>query len=468
MKTGSLVAALACLLALGQMAWADVIVMKNGRRFEGRVLEETDSYVKGDVMVGGIRVTASVARAKVESIKKKPLPEDFFDAGAGKSTRPAKFPPGSTPYLEVPFVGRIGTDVVSPGIVRCLNYAAGQKIPHIVFVVDSKGGDIDSVREIRKALEAQSKNLTYHCIVRDAIGEAMVIPAWSKTILLQAGSSLGGVQLTIGQTKLSRGHTLEILRSQTANEASSRMEAQGFPGDVIRAMIEPTFNLTAWTAKDKKVHLAKELPEGASKDHVIFSDTDDKQALTLSGAQAAAIGFGRAFKGTSADGGKLLDLPKWTSVGDYGTRAMKEAAAGEALRKKKEAAAFENSMRRTIQRRETVQAYIEANMKDAEKYDPTKQGTYRQQRSYEWNDRVVITAGRVSNEFTKRASVTIRALQRANTGIKELIGLEKTAEKLDLTPVSSTAELANQQNSNNVRIKLLAAEARRKSHIISE
>lgn len=468
MKTGSSVAALACLLALGQMAWADVIVMKNGRQFQGIVLEDTAAYVKADVMVGGIRITASVTRAKVASIEKKPLPEGFFDAGAGKSTKPVKFPPGSTPYLEVPFVGRIGTDVVSPGIARCLNYAAGQQIRHVVFVVDSKGGDIDSAREIRKALEAQSKKLTYHCIVRNAIGEAMVIPAWSKTILLQDGASLGGVMLTADRTPLSRGQTLEILRSQIANEASARMEARGFPGDVVRAMVDPTFNLVAWTAKDKNVHLAEGLPEGVAKDHVIFSDTNDEQVLTLSDTQAAAIGFGRIFKGTSADVGKLLGLSKWTSAGDYGARAMREAAAVEAQRKKKEAAEFESSMRRTIQRRETVQAYIEANMKDAEKYDPTKESKYQQQRSYEWGNNVIITAERVSNEFTDRASITIRALQRANSGIEQLIGLEKTAKKLDLTPLRSPDELANQQNSNNVRIKFLTAEARRRSHIIRE
>ena len=246
------------------------------------------------------------------------------------------------------------------------------------------------------------------------------------------------------------------------------MESQGFPGDVVRAMIDPAHDLSGWTEEGKKINLAGSLPRDVPKDRVVFSDADVGAVLALSGKQAAAIRFGRLYSGDASGIGKLLGLAKWTSAGDYGVKAMKEAVAREAQRKQAKTAEFEDSVQRTIQRRETVKAYIDANMKDADKYDPTKKGNYQRRRSYDWDDHQIITTARVRNEFTDRAAIAIRALQRANSGIKQLIGLEKTAENLGLSPLCSRDELANQQNSNNVRIKFVQAEARRRSHIIRD
>jgi len=442
--------------------------MKNGKKFEGRVLEQTSAYVRADVKVGGIRLRASVARSKVASIEKKPLPDGFFDSGAADAAKAGSLPPGSTAYLEIPVTGTIGTEVTPAGITRCLNYAAGQRIGHVVFVINSQGGDLDAARAIRDVLQYQLKRLTYHCIVRNAGGEALIFPIFCKTVLLAPNARLGGAELTVDAGKLPSGQTVDILRAQAARRAGEFMESQGFPGDVVRAMIDPTHDLSGWTEEGKKINLAGSLPRDVPKDRVVFSDADARAVLALSGKQAAAIRFGRLYSGDASGIGKLLGLAKWTSAGDYGVKAMKEAVAREAQRKQAKTAEFEDSVQRTIQRRETVKAYIDANMKDADKYDPTKKGNYQRRRSYDWDDHQIITTARVRNEFTDRAAIAIRALQRANSGIKQLIGLEKTAENLGLSPLCSRDELANQQNSNNVRIKFVQAEARRRSHIIRD
>jgi len=468
MRTGRSLAALACVLALGQTALSDIITMRNGRTFEGRILEQTPTVVRADVKVGGIRIQASVARAKVASIEKKPLPEGFFDAGAVDAASGSALPSGGTAYLEIPVTGTIGTEVTTAGITRCLNYAAGQRIGHIVFVIDSRGGDLDAARAIRDALQYHVKRLTYHCIIRRAEGEALIFPIFCKTILLAPDARLGAVKLTVDPSKLRSGQTVQILRAQAARRAGEFTESRGFPGDVVRAMIDPAYNLSGWTEEGKEIHLAESPPRDLPTNRLVFSDSDAAAVLTLTGKQAAAIRFGRLYTGDASGIGKLLGLAKWTSAGDYGPKAMTETAAREARRKQAEAAAFEDSVQRTIQRRETVKAYIDANMKDADKYDPTKKGSYRQRRSYDWNDHQIITTDRVRNEFTDRAAIAIRALRRANSGIKELIGLEKTAEKLGLSPSSSPDDLANQANSNGVRIRLLEAEAKRRSHIIRD
>jgi hypothetical protein len=468
MRTGSVVAALVFLLAQGQMVWADVIIMKSGRQFEGRVLEETDSYVKGDVMVGGIRVTASADRAKVASIERKPLPDGFFNASSVAASKPTAFPVGSTPYLVVPFTGTIGTDITPAGINCCMNYASGHSISHVVFIVDSQGGDLEATRAIRKILAFHSGKLTYHCIVRKAEGESMIVPIFCRTVFVNPNSSLGGVKLVAGKNTLIQGQSLEMFKAQAAREAGEYMESRGFPGGVVRAMIDPTFNMSAWVDDEKKIHLAASRPPEVSKDNVIFSDTDPNEVLTLSGTQAARVKLARTYTGDASGLGNVLELPKWTSAGNRGAEIMAEAAVREAQRKRTEAAEYENAVQRNIQRRETAKAYITSNMNDAEKYDPSKDSKYAQSRAYTWNDNVIISSDPVANEYTDRAAVTIRALNRASAGIRELLALEKQAEKLDLAPMSSPAELANQLNSNDVRLKLIARETNRRSHIISE
>jgi len=468
MRTGSVVAALVFLLAQGQVVWADVIIMKSGRQFEGRVLEETDSYVKGDVMVGGIRVTASADRAKVASIERKPLPDGFFNASSVAASKPTAFPVGSTPYLVVPFTGAIGTDITPAGINGCLNYASGHSISHVVFIVDSQGGDLEATRAIRKILAFHSGKLTYHCIVRKAEGESMIVPIFCKTILVQPKSSLGGVRTVIDKTMLAAGQTAEMLRSQAAREAGEYLESRGYPGDVVRAMIDPASNLSGWVDDNKKIHLSASLPVDIPKDHLLFSDADPNDVLTLTDKQAADVGLGRLYEGDASGIGKLLELPKWVDVGDHGAKMVADAAAREAQRKRTDAAKYEDAVQRNIQRRETVKAYIASNLKDADKYDPTKDSKYQGSQSYNWNDNVIISSDPVSNAFTDRASVTIRALNRAIAGIREMIALEKQAEKLDLAPMSSPDDLASQLNSNGVRLKLIAKEAERRSHIISE
>lgn len=51
--------------------------------------------------------------------------------------------------------------------------------------------------------------------------------------------------------------------------------------------------------------------------------------------------------------------------------------------------------------------------------------------------------------------------------MRELVNLDRTAEKLGLSPFCPADELIIQLNSNDIRTKFIQAESERRSHVIS-
>jgi hypothetical protein len=69
----------ACVLWCTSTTRADIVELYDGRRFEGKIFEETPSTVRIDTVVAGVRAKIGVPRRQVKSIQKLPLPEGFFD-----------------------------------------------------------------------------------------------------------------------------------------------------------------------------------------------------------------------------------------------------------------------------------------------------------------------------------------------------------------------------------------------------
>ena len=433
-------AVFASAVGFGPTASGAVLTLVDGRQFEGRVVEDSPSGVRIDSVVAGVRVTLGLKRHEIASLEKRALPEGFFDTGtkAGKRrSEPSQFPPGATLYLEVPFVGRIGPHIVPRGIARCLAYASRNGIEHVVFFLDSRGGDQVAAHELKEILDRYDDRLTYHALVRDAVGLALIVAVYCDNVFLLPGANLGGSTLIFGKEPYEGD--VEILRSQLAHKAAAIAGKHGWHSDIlVRAMIDPSETLAAWRTSQKAVELGRNLPPEIPESDVLFVDGPDS-ALTLSRSQAMALKVARGFKGRAAGLGALLGFKKWMLESDFGKEMMARATRSEQRRMRGVAARNAKRVKRNLHRREKTRRYIERNLKDVNEWDSEQatNSTYsdnaeRWNNYLGWGNPQKTTVTR--KQMRQQSYRTLRALKRARKGVLKMQKLELEAKELGLEP----------------------------------
>lgn len=419
---------LACVIAsagafgLTTSAWADKIIMKDKRVFEGKILSEADDLVEIDTIVTGIRVTMKLHPKNIREVVKEELPPDFF--GKPKDSKPAPgsnpapgnstpaagnasgsgtpaasstntsttpkpadtadkpkkalvveppppAPPvpampdpkdvGETPYLEVPLVGTFGVNIVPEGIKESLEFADKQpKIKHIVFVIDSPGGQLPAADEILKLLKKYSTRFEYHIIIKRAISASVFVVFACDTIHMVDGATFGGA---VAYRMGTFGHAEVDQKMNSIICATVRAEAEHkkHPADLVDAMMIQAATCAAWKDKEGKAHVATALPKGTPPESIIFKD-DEERVLTLTQKQAIEIELAVAHKGGAETLDKSLGLTGWKKFNDHGQWAM-ETKAAPVKAKEKAAEAY-------IKRINELGPYIDQNFDEAMRFDP--------------------------------------------------------------------------------------------------
>src|SRR5262245_32943431 len=239
----------------------DVIEMSDGRRFEGKVLSETPDEVTIDTKVGSTRVTIGLDPMKIKDRQKKALPAGFFDPPPAEEpgAEPRTYKKGQAAYLEVPVIGQIGTHVRAEGIQRALTYARANGISHVVFYIDSAGGDTDEARQLYRNIKSGREGLELHGIIKKCQGAALAAAVWCNTVHFLPGSVLGGEVIAPGSKakaakkgsdEESDEETKEIFWSQLAYRVVSDTGKTGRGASVVRALLDPGESLCAY--KDEK------------------------------------------------------------------------------------------------------------------------------------------------------------------------------------------------------------------------
>src|SRR5262245_21061644 len=86
----SLVTTMVSLWALPSLA--DVVVLKDGRQFEGLVTFEDDTSTQFDTVISSVRAKLTLKRSDIESLVKQPLSADFFDSATDSAADAASQP----------------------------------------------------------------------------------------------------------------------------------------------------------------------------------------------------------------------------------------------------------------------------------------------------------------------------------------------------------------------------------------
>ena len=450
---GGLVAAV---LMLPKIVGADTVVMKDGRSFEGSIISEDDSVVVIDTMVSGIRASSlRLNMADVEAIEKAPVQAGFFAAEPApplRKTGAVTAHHSDGLYLMVPIQGALGTDVVGDGVARSISYAKRYRVPHLVFVVDSPGGDLDEVLMITRSMRRAGDQVSFHAVIRRCQGAALAIPLLCDTLHVEPGAVIGDTEQELGAGSKQYGdEDDQVVRTELARRAFEYAVNQGSPGVIVRAMIDPLEPLSAWNKPDGRLGLAMDLPTDVPEESVIFT-TEAGEMLVLDYEKIVALGVPSLEGGV--DGlGAALEIDGWQAESDFGKSSMEESARLHRTKQATEDSRFKKQIKANILKRETIQSSIENNIKQAMKWDPTEGDYSTYSKRYRgWGNRrggtnddyyaPGTTFTRDSrDEWQRRSDLTMGYLHKAAKACQSMKRLDDEARKLGLEPTYNGGEL---------------------------
>lgn len=439
-RFGPWLAALATALATGVRG--DVIEMIDGRHFEGEIVAENDSAVSIDTKVSStIRTTLRLPWPQIKSVTRGPVAETFFDQPPppARVSDPAAQGAGDTLYLEVPINGALGQEVFAEGIDRVLRYAKRYRIEHIVFVIDSEGGDLEEAAAAYNLLRSDRHQLTYHAIIRNATDAGLAIPVWCDSIHILPGARLGGTQGALSSAEDDAAD--EVLRAQIANDIVRNVDLEGAEGSIVRAMIDPRVSLAAWVDDDGEVVVGEKAPPDAPPDRIIFS-VGPGQLLLLDEPQAVRLGAD-AFRGSAASLGEALGHEGWTLESDIGRSTMDEVRK----RKQREAAdataSYNARVEDNIRKRRTAEGYLEECLQHAAEWDPGSESYEYYVRRWGWGMRrgKIRMTQQSRQRWQQRSDTVIGYLQEAAKAVTALEKLDREATELGLEPTFSPQDL---------------------------
>ncbi len=239
---------------------------------------------------------------------------------------------GPAAYLEIPLVGAFGDDIVPEGVEDALEQAAKKGIRHVVLTLDSGGGRVAAAERIQKALEKHDDALTYHCVIKRAISASIWVVFASDAVYLAEGATVGGAVVFSRSAETGNAEVDAKMNSIIAADIAARAERKRLPAIVVRPMIQQEAELYVWKGADGQMKVALERPKGVTE----FIVSDDANAvLTLTAAQAAAVGLGRMVAGDLGSLGAALGRPSWKSAGTFGAEAMERAKKAWAAKRGK-------------------------------------------------------------------------------------------------------------------------------------
>lgn len=155
---------------------ADTIVLNNGRRLEGRVVDENDQAVVFEIRRIDASMRTTLPRSQIQSIER--------DADLGPTV------------CALPIFGPIGEDEYEEHFITAevFNEALQQvrlaRPDYVILVIDSPGGDVGEMEMIVDAI-ADAKDLHFIAHVRNAHSAAAVIAMTCPTIFMAPDASIG-------------------------------------------------------------------------------------------------------------------------------------------------------------------------------------------------------------------------------------------------------------------------------------
>jgi len=394
-------------------AFADTLITKDGKVFEGRLVQQTDEKVIFEMHRFGAKVTKTFDADEVLSITKGKLKSTTTPAKPeAKTLKPGELPAapaapavvkydGPT-YYVIPLHGEVGKALAADVLAKSLADAQKRKATVVVLEVDSPGGTLSEADKLIDTIRRYDDRLRIVVFVRKkAISAAAIMSLAVRNIYMNPSGIMGAATAyRVGPA----GFPAEIeekMQSIWRATARSSAETGGHNPLLAEAMIDSKLELHVVEQSGKKV-----IKEGHGSKMVIKKG----RLLTMTATEAMACGLSA---GTAEDYdqlGKLLGHEKWTECTGLG-RALAE------------------HWTKTIEKVEVdfkkLKVQFEDNMRLARENDPTRY-TYQ---IWSHNKKFTPVSKR---KWQSRSAACSQFLHKAEQSLQKCTKLAKDFPQLDL------------------------------------
>ncbi|MBY0113537.1 MAG: hypothetical protein K2Y21_11995 [Phycisphaerales bacterium] len=212
---------------------ADMLYFNDGRILIGEIIKETDDEVEAKGTIDGVAMHSTFKRSQIASVikdaKKKPTsivktdPKDEESKGD---------------FLIVPLKGEFGTDIYPLGVINAMDWCVKNKVPQIVFVIDSPGGYVWAAQYMAEKMAEKDASLKFTMVIDSAIS-ASIWPAFASDRWYVTPAATFGGAVVYHVTNTGSAEVDTKMNSILAAKVGAMAESNGHSAALARAMMLP-------------------------------------------------------------------------------------------------------------------------------------------------------------------------------------------------------------------------------------
>lgn len=335
-------AAFLLLWALALAAWADKVILTDGRTIRGKVIDETGDRVTIRI---SSTITMELRRNRVARIiiEDNDVPGRLSGGPGGVNVAPAdpdaagrRAPPRPAKRKVVCFAqiqGSIETILIATELRRACARARRYGADVVVFEIDTPGGRLDVMQEIIAVIEELPP---IHAVAHvkggsegGAFSAGAVLAVACEEIFMAPGTAIGAAA-PIRVTKAGVSPVGEKIVSAVTAKVRSIAQKNGHPAEVVAAMVDAGIELRAATVDGRQTYLSiRPGAEAAPASKVELGEwiTRKGKLLTLTAREAERLGVASAIVGTRRELLAELGIPDARVISLNTSKALEEAIA---------------------------------------------------------------------------------------------------------------------------------------------
>jgi hypothetical protein len=304
------------MLAVSVAFGADLVYFNDGRTLIGEVLQETPEEVEAKGTIDGVEIHSTFKRSQIASVLR-----NVSSPSSTKVEKVAADAESKGDFLIVPIKGEFGKDVFPLGLITSMEWAVKHKVPRIVMVIDSPGGQVWAAKEMADQMKEQYDKLRFTMVIQNAISASIWPTFASDDLYIAPGGTFGGaVVYTV--TGTGSAQVDEKMNSILAAEVATMAERKGHSGALARAMMLPGQQVWAVPGVTGNWILSAERPDDANRSKA--KQLNVGEIFTLTSEDCVKYGIAGTISGTGESdiAHALGDLK---SAGNQGAASMKNA-----------------------------------------------------------------------------------------------------------------------------------------------
>ena len=295
---------------------------------EGKLIKVEPMYVVVDGVVAGNRKQVTIFRSDIvtmttvtaavegdapatptETTEPKPAQQKPAEHGKGDPTQPGVF--------VLPLEGGVGETLRHEEIVKMTeyldkNYGPGQIV---VFLISSNGGSVAETEKIGNAIRDMRKRHRAVAWIDKAISAGCQTAMYCNEIYFMTTGTAGAVTAwNPGSGQSVKGEMLEKINEDFVRAA----EENGYSRWIALSMKNNHYECSY----DKDPETGEVTFYGDLSGKYVLSDANSN--LCFNASNALHCGFSDGTADTTEQLAKLLNLPKWNEIDDYGRRIAKD------------------------------------------------------------------------------------------------------------------------------------------------